>query len=59
MKSILYKNSYSRDLVDKWIKYFLDKILAPKTIVSTVPKKDFVIVLPYLGKLSLQISTRG
>ena len=58
LKSILYKNSYPRDLVDKCIKEFLDKILAPKPLVSTVPKKNLVIGLPYLGKLSLQICLR-
>ena len=42
LKSILYKNSYPRDLLDKCIKELLDKILAPKPVVSTVrtvPKK--------------------
>ena len=29
-----------------------------KVVVSTVPKKDLMTVLPYLGKLSLQIRTR-
>ena len=58
LKSILYKNSCLRDLVDKCICQFLDKILAPKTVVITVPKKNLVIVLPYLGKLSLKIRTR-
>ena len=57
LKSILYKNSYPRDLVDKCIKEFLDKILTPKPIVSTVPKKNFVIDLSDLGKLSLHIRT--
>ena len=41
----------------KMIGSFLDKILAPKTLLRTVPKKEFVITLPYLGKLSLQICT--
>ena len=58
LKSILYKNSYPRDLVDKCIKEFLDKILASKPVVSTVPKKDLVIALPYLDKFSLQIRAR-
>ena len=58
LKSILYKNSYQRDLIDKCIKEFLDKILTPKSVVSTVPKKQLIITLPYLGKLSLQIRTR-
>ena len=58
LKSILYKSSYTRDLVDKCIKDLLDKILAPKPVVSTVPKKNLVTGLPYFGKLSLQIRTR-
>ena len=58
LKSILYKISYPRDLVDKCIKEYLDKMLAPKPVVSTVPKKNIVIALPYLGKLPLQIRTR-
>ena len=58
LKSILYKNSYPRDLVDKCIKELLDKILAPKPVVSTVPKNNLVIALPYLDKSSLQIRTR-
>ena len=51
-------NSYPRDLIDKYIKEFLDKMLAPKPVVRTVPKKDLLIALPYLDKLSLQIRTR-
>ena len=58
LNSILYKNSCPRDLVDKYIKESLDKILAPKTVVSTVSKMDLVIALPYLGKFSLQIGLR-
>ena len=58
LKSILYKNSYPCDFIDKCIKEFLSKILTPKPVVSTVPKKDLIIALPYLGKLSLQVRTR-
>ena len=64
IKKRVYKNSYPRDLIDKWIKEFLGKMLAPKSVVSTkpvvstVPEKDLLIVLPYLGKLSLQICRR-
>ena len=58
LKGILYKNSYPRDFVDKCIKQFLDRVLTWKVVVSTVPKKDLIIVLPYLGKLLLQIPTR-
>ena len=48
LKSILYKNRYPRNLVDKCIKVFLDTILAPKPVVSTVPKKNLLIALSYL-----------
>ena len=58
MKSTLYKNSYPPDFVDKCIKNFLDIILTQKVILSTVPKKDLMIVLRYLDIFSLQILTR-
>ena len=58
LKSIFYKNSYPRDFIGNCIKEFLNKVLTPKIIVSTVPKKDLMIVLPYLGKSLLQIRTR-
>ena len=58
LKIILYKISYPRDFVDKCIKKVLDRVLTQKVVVGTVPKKDLMIVLPYLGKLSLQIYTR-
>ena len=57
LKSTLQNNSYPRDLVDKCIKEFLNKILPPKPVVRAVPKKNLVIALPYLSKLSLQIRT--
>ena len=58
LKSILHKNRYFHDLVDKYIKEYLDKILAPKSLVSTIPNKDLVIVLLYFGNFSLQIRKR-
>ena len=54
----MYKNNYPRDLIDKCINKFLDRVLTAKIVVSTLLKKDLMIVLPYLGKLSLQIRTR-
>ena len=58
LKSILYKNSYPRDFVAKCVKKILNRVLTQKVVVSTVPKKDMMIVLPYLGKLVLHIRTR-
>ena len=40
------------------MKKSLDRILIQKVAVSAVPKKDLMIILPYLGKLSLQIRVR-
>ena len=57
-RSYCIKNSYPRDFVDKCIKIFLDRVLTQKFVVSTVTKKYFMVVLPYLGKLSFQIRTR-
>ena len=37
---------------------FLNRILTRKVVVSTVPKKDLMTVLPYFSKLWLQIRTR-
>ena len=56
--SILRKNSYLHNFFVKCIKQFLDKVLAPKRIVSTVPKKDLIIALLYLGKSSLPMHQR-
>ena len=55
LKSMLCKNRYPCNLVDKCIKVFLDTILAPKPVVSTAPKKNLLIALL---ELSLQIRTR-
>ena len=53
-----YFKNYPRDFVVKCIKDFLDRVLMPKIVVSTVPKRDLMIVLPYLSKLPLQNRTR-
>ena len=39
-------------------KNFFGQSINTEIVVSTVPKKDLIIVLPYLGKLALQIRTR-
>ena len=58
LKSIVYKNSYLHDLIDKCANVFLEKILATKFTESMMSKKDFVTALPCLGKLSVKIRTR-
>ena len=58
VKSILHKNSYPHDFVDKLVKEFLEGVLTRKVVVSTVLKKKLMIGLPYLTKFSLQIRPR-
>ena len=54
-KKIFLKNGYHSKFIDKCIKIFLDKIFVKKTIKATVPKKNYFLVLPYLGGLSNKI----
>ena len=54
----MYKgNSFATNLVDKYIKIFLNKQFAQKIVEQTVPKKELFIVLPYLGMFSLCFTT--
>ena len=55
LKSVMGKNGYPRDLVDKCIMNFLNKVSTPKRPVSTVSKRVLRICLPFLGKESLRI----
>ena len=45
-------------LIDSFIKNFLNKRLTEKPVTLTAEKKDLVIVLQFLGKLSLDLRTR-
>ena len=42
LKSILYKNSYPHDFVDKYIIEFFHSVSMPKIFVRTVPKKNLM-----------------
>ena len=53
LKEILKKNAFPMKLIDSCIKNFLSKRLAEKPVTLTDKKKDLVIVLQFLGKLSL------
>ena len=56
LRGILAKNSYPLEFVDQCITAFLNK--CHKKPRHTVEKRSQVIVLPYLGKLSLEIRSR-
>ena len=54
-KKIFLRNGYPSNLINTCIKTFLDKVFVKKPIYCTVPKKEFFIVLPFLGTLSGKI----
>ena len=58
LKKILRKNAYSLKFIDKCISKFLNKIYDPKPVVTTVPKKELRILLPFLGNISKITRTR-
>ena len=57
LKEILQKKAFSIKLIDRCIKSFLNKRLTEKPVPLTADKKDLVIVLPFFGKLSLNLRT--
>ena len=55
LKEILKKNAFPIELIDSCIKNFLNKITTETPVTLTAEKKDLVIVLPFLGKVSLDL----
>ena len=58
LKEILKKNAFPIKLIEISVKSFLNKRLTEKPVTLTAEKKDLVIVLPFLGKLRLDLRTR-
>ena len=58
LKEILKKSAFPIKLIDNCIKIFLNKKFIETPVMTTVEKKDLLIVLPFLGKLSLELRTR-
>ena len=57
LKEISLKNGYPDNFINKCFKNFMDNIHVVET-TPTVEKKPLVRVLPYLGSISLQTTTR-
>ena len=53
LKCIWLKNVYPLKVINNCIKKFLDEIFIYKDIVPTVPKKEFSIILTFLGQVNL------
>ena len=59
LRSIFKCNNYPVVIIiDQCIKKFFGKLYIPKQIVPTVPKKELLVVFPYLGKFSLNLRKR-
>ena len=58
LKEIFQKNGYPTNFIDKCFKKFLNNIHLVKENVPTVGKRHLLIVLPYLGIISLQTRTK-
>ena len=54
LKKIFRKNGYPESFIDKCFKKFLDSIHLVKEKVPTVERKRLLLVLPYLGVISLK-----
>ena len=56
--SILKCNNSPVNTIDQCIKTFFDKLYVSKQILPTVPKKELLVVLSYLGTFFLNVTKR-
>ena len=54
-KESFQRNGYPKSFIDKCFKNFLDRLHIIKLNSATVKKKALLLVLPYLGPISLQV----
>ena len=54
LKKIFSKNQYPCKFVDRCIYTFFNKIYEKRSPITTVPKKEFMVVLPFLGTMSFR-----
>ena len=53
LKGMFQKNGYPKNFIDKCFKKFLNNIHLVKENIPTVEQKRLLLVLPYLGIISL------
>ena len=58
LKDIFLKNGYPKGFLDVIVAKFLDRTVNPKRPITTVPKRQLLLVLPYTGSLSLQVRNK-
>ena len=52
------KNAYPQNFIDKCIQKLFNNVFIQRLQIPTVPKKELIITLPYLGKVSQIVKTR-
>ena len=58
LKTVMSKNGYPLNFIDACVKKFLSNVHRPKISIAVVPKKEFTLVLPYVGSRSLGVRAR-
>ena len=58
IKDIFIKNGYSERFLNKCVKTFLNKLSIPTRIIQTAEKKQVIIVLPYIGMISIELKVK-
>ena len=58
LKCILLRNKYPMSFIDTCVRTFLSKLFTVKTEIPTVPKKEFLMCLPYLGQQTIAIKKK-
>ena len=55
LKTIFRRNGYPSKFVDRCIFNFFNKVFEKRALLTTVPKKEFLVVMPYLGSTSCRM----
>ena len=58
LKEVFQKNGYPTSFIDNCFKRFLDNLYIVRNKLTTVEKKPLILVLPFLGAISLQTRTK-
>ena len=58
LKGIWMQNKYPLGVINYCIRNFLNKLFIEKTDITTVPKKEFSIILPFMGNDTIFIKNR-
>lgn len=58
LREMFQRNSYPENFLDKCFKLFLNRIDILKEMVPTVEKRLLRLVVPYLGTISRQTTTK-